>query len=76
MSKELTQDQLVYLSDNMYLPINYKGNVVEKPAYKGEGNHSVKELEEICKQFEEYTHQQQIIKQNCQQIIVDLKFNH
>lgn len=50
-------------SDGYLLPIQYK-TVVEQPVYKGDGEHSVKELQEICNQFKEYCHQQAIIKNN------------
>ena len=50
-------------SDGYLLPIQYK-TVVEQPFYKGDGEHSVKELQEICNQFKEYCHQQAIIKNN------------
>lgn len=33
------------------------------PHYKGDGVHSVKELQELCKNFTERCHQQMIIKQ-------------
>jgi hypothetical protein len=65
-----------YLDELMYLPIQYHRNVATKPNYKGRGEHSVKELEEICNQFEEYIHQQSIIKQRCMEIISELKFNN
>lgn len=71
---ELKTEHLVYMSDDMYLPIHYKDMIVEQPFYTGDGNHSVKELEAICRQFKEYVHQQQIIKQNCMKHIVELKF--
>ena len=71
---ELKQEHMVYMSDDMYLPIHYKGIKVEQPFYSGDGNHSVKELEAICNQFKEYVHQQQVIKQNCMKHIVELKF--
>lgn len=74
-NNQLPKEQEVYMLDEMYLPIHYKTNIIERPIFKGEGNHSVRELEVICKQFEEYTHQQQIIKQNCKQTIIELKFN-
>lgn len=32
------------------------------PHYTGCGNHSVKQLEEICSQFSEYCHKQQLMK--------------
>lgn len=70
----LTKEQWQYMSDDMYLPIHYKGIKVEQPSYDGEGNHSVAELERICKQFKEYCHQQQVVKQNCMKHIVELKF--
>lgn len=65
----------IYFNDETYLPISYQGQLITQPFFKGDGEHSVKELEEICKQFKQYVHQQKIIKQNCQKIIVDLKFN-
>lgn len=71
---ELKDEHMVYMSDDMYLPIHYKGYLVEQPFYSGDGNHTVKELEKICQQYKEYVHQQQIIKQNCMKHIVELKF--
>ena len=73
--RSLTDEMMVYMSDDMYLPIHYKGIKIDQPFYQGEGNHSVRELETLCGQFSEYIHQQQIIKQNCMKHIVDLKFN-
>lgn len=70
----LKDEHMVYMSDDMYLPISYRGMKVEQPFYSGDGNHSVKELEKICRQFSDYLHQQQIIKQNCMKHIVELKF--
>lgn len=64
----------VYLTDDMYLPISYKGIKEEKPVYEGNGEHSIAELEALCNQYEEYIHQQQVIKQNCMKYIVELKF--
>lgn len=64
----------VHLDDIMYLPIQYHRIQAEQPFFEGKGNHSVKELEEICEQFKEYCHQQQIIKQNLKEIVLDLKF--
>lgn len=49
------------VSDIHILPAGYK--YVEQPFYIGDGNHSVHELQELCKQFTEYCHQQAIIKQ-------------
>ena len=69
-----TQEHIVYLSDDMYLPIQYKGIKVEQPFYPGDGICDVSELQDLCKQFKEYVHQQQVIKQSCKEIIVGLKF--
>jgi hypothetical protein len=71
---ELNGEYLPYLSDDMYIPIHYKGVVVKQPFFEGKGNHSVAQLEAICEQFKEYLHQQAIIKQNCMKHIVELKF--
>ena len=71
----LTDEHMLYMSDDMYLPIHYKGMKVKQPYFSGRGNHSVNELEELCEQFKEYVHQQQVIKQNCMKHIVELKFN-
>jgi hypothetical protein len=75
LSRKMTDEMLVYMSDDMWLPIHYKGIKIEQPYYSGDGNHSVVELEKICNQFKEYTHQQQIIKQGVMKAFVDLKFN-
>lgn len=74
LQKEIEDRNAVYQSDEMYLPIQYKGILIEKPNFKGLGNHSILQLEELCLQYEEYCHQQQVIKQNCMQHIVELKF--
>lgn len=71
----MTEEQKQYLTDDMYLPIHYKGMKVEQPFFQGKGQLSVKELEDLCEQFQEYVHQQQVIKQNCMKHIVELKFN-
>lgn len=71
----ITDEQMQYMSDDMYLPIMYKGVLAQQPFYSGDGNHSIKELQEICNQFKEFCHQQAIIKQNCMKHIVELKFN-
>jgi len=71
---QLKDEHLVYLSDEMYTPIHYKGFIEPQPFYSGNGNHSVSELESICNQFKEYCHQQAVIKQNCMKHIVELKF--
>lgn len=62
-----------FLQDDMYLPIYYKGILVKQPFFEGKGNHSIMQLEAMCEQFKEYCHQQQIIKQNCMQHIVELR---
>ena len=72
---ELKTEHLVFMDDQMYLPISYKFKPVKQPFYQGPGNHSVKELEEICEKFKEYVHQQQVIKQNCMKHIIELKFD-
>jgi len=73
--ENLKEEHLVYMSDEMYTPIHYKGMMVKQPFFKGKGNHSVAELEELCEQFNDYIHQQQVIKQNCMKHIVELKFD-
>ena len=75
LSRQMTDEMLLYMSDDMWLPIHYKGIKVEQPYYSGDGNHSVAELEKICNQFQEYAHQQQIIKQGVMKAFVGLKFN-
>jgi len=72
---KLKDEHLPYLNDNMYIPIQYKGTIAKQPFYSGDGNHSVKELEEICNQYKEYAHQQAVVKNNCMKHIVELKFN-
>lgn len=71
MNKE---ERDLYMSDDMYLPIHYKGIKVEQPYYTGDGNHSVVQLEALCRQFQEYCHQQSVINHNCMCHIVELKF--
>lgn len=72
---ELSNNQMQYMSDDMYLPIQYKGIKTEQPFYSGNGNHSVRELEQICREYQEYAYQQSIIKHNCMKHIIELKFN-
>lgn len=48
-------------SDQFILPDHYKA--IKEPHYKGDGEHSIKELQELCNQFKEYCHQQALIKQ-------------
>ena len=74
-SKELKQEHLVFMSDDMYLPIHYKGMVVQQPFYQGDGVHSVKQLEAICNQYKEYVHQQAVVKQSVMKALVELKFD-
>lgn len=49
-------------SDKFLLPDHYT-TVIQQPFYKGEGMHSIKELQQLCEQFKEYSHQQALIKQ-------------
>ena len=72
--KNSHNEETVYLSDEFYLPIQYKGMIVKEPFFEGRGNHSVAQLENICEQYKEYCHQQAVIKQNCKRRIIDLKF--
>lgn len=71
----MTKEQEVYLDDQMYLPIQYRGMLVEQPFYRGDGNHNVFELEALCRQFQNYCHQQAVIKEGCKRIIIELKFD-
>jgi hypothetical protein len=73
--KELKDEHMVYLEDLMYLPIQYHRIQVKQPYFKGKGQHSVKELEDICEQFTEYCHQQSVIKQNAMKRVVENKFD-
>jgi len=75
MESKLTDEQMQYMTDDMYLPILYKGIKVKQPFYSGDGNYNVLQLEAICRQFQEYMHQQAVIKQNCMKHIVELEFN-
>jgi len=72
-SLRIKEEEEVFMTDEMYLPIHYKGIIVEEPYYKGDGNHSVAELEELCRRYKERTHQQAVIKQNCMKAIVKLR---
>lgn len=47
--------------DREYLPKHY--TLVERPFFQGNGHHTVRDLENICIKFTEYTHQQSIIKE-------------
>ena len=48
-------------SDKFLLPDHY--TPISEPYYKGAGQHSVAELQELCTKFTEYCHQQALIKQ-------------
>lgn len=74
ITSELKEKYSAYLSDEMYIPVFYKGKIVEELFFSGNGNHSISELEAICNQFKEYCHMQTVIKQNCMKHIVELKF--
>lgn len=54
-------------TDKEILPEHYE--VVSQPFYRGDGEHSIKELQELCSQFKEYCHQQAIIKQELMHFI-------
>lgn len=54
-------------SDSSLLPSWYTR--VDEPFYKGDGEHNVSSLQDICRQFKEYCHQQAIIKQKLIKII-------
>ena len=72
---ELKDEHMVYLDDLMYLPIQYHRIQAKQPYFKGKGEHSVKELEDICEQFSEYCHQQAVIKQNAMKRVIENKFD-
>ena len=48
-------------SDVNLLPSHY--DYVEEPHYEGRGNHNVAQLENLCRNYRERSHQQAIIKQ-------------
>ncbi len=48
-------------SDKFILPDHYIP--VPEPVYKGDGQHSITELQQIICQYKEYCHQQALIKQ-------------
>lgn len=75
IKKELKDEHLVYMDDMMYLPIQYHRSVQKQPVYKGKGNYSVNQLEEICEGYKEYAHQQAVIKQNVMKYLISEKFN-
>lgn len=55
-------------SDKFILPDHYMP--VPEPVYRGDGQHSVTELQQIIRQYKEYCHQQALIKQA---LIKDIK---
>lgn len=72
---ELQDHHMVYFDDYMYLPIQYHNNYMRQPNFKGKGNHSINELEDICERYKEHAHQQAIIKQNAMKHVIENKFN-
>lgn len=48
-------------SDMLIMPKQYI--YTPEPFYKGDGEHSIKELQLLLNQYKEYSHQQAIIKQ-------------
>ena len=62
-------------SDKTYLPEHYTENILTRPHYSGNGKMNIYQLERLCNKYEEYIHQQHIIKQNAMKMIVDLKKN-
>lgn len=59
------------MGENKLLPENY--TPVPQPFYSGDGVYNVKQLEELCKQYKEYCHQQQIIKQELEEKLKTIK---
>lgn len=59
--KDFPQLGMNIKSDSFLLPEHYKA--ISEPHYKGNGEHSIKELQELCNNFKEYCHQQALIKQ-------------
>lgn len=51
------------LDDRVLLSKEIYPFLAKQPFYKGDGMHGVTELQDICKQFKEYCHQQALIKQ-------------
>ena len=75
MKNKFKDEYMVYFDNAMFLPIQYHNNIVTEPSFDGIGNHSVKKLEEICIQYQEYCHQQLIIKNNVIKHLLDSKYN-
>lgn len=71
--EEITKDEMAFYDDLMYLPIQYHNNIAKEPFFEGRGNHSISKLEDICEQFKEYVHQQQVIKQGLKRIVIELR---
>ena len=71
----MSKEQDAYLDDIMYLPIQYHNDIKKQPYFKGKGEHNVKELEDLLEQYQEYAHQQAVIKTSLKNIAVNLKFN-
>jgi len=59
--KDFPQLGMNIKSDSFLLPEQY--TPIEMPYYKGDGEHSIKELQQLCNNFKEYCHQQAVIKQ-------------
>lgn len=76
VKKPFKGEYSLYMTDDMYLPILYKGIKIEQPFYPGDGELSVLSLEDLCNKYKEYVHQQSVIKQNCMKHIVKLKFGY
>jgi len=51
------------MDDRVLLNKEIYPSLAKKPHYKGDGMHSCAELQEICKQYADYCHQQALIKQ-------------
>lgn len=58
------------IESDRYLLGTYQTTAVSKPYYRGGGKLSVKELEKLCEEFEEYCYQQALIKNK---LIVEIK---
>ncbi len=59
--KDLQNLEMNPNSDKFILPDHYIP--VPEPVYRGDGQHSVTELQQIIRQYKEYCHQQALIKQ-------------
>lgn len=63
MAEYATKRGVENLDDRVLLNIKIYPFLAKQPFYKGDGMHGCTELQEICKQFKEYCHQQALIKQ-------------